>query len=619
MGSLRRTTFAVAVAATISAVLLVLRPAAAAPGHLDTTFGSGGTVDTAIGTTAYATDVAVQPDAKIVAGGTSSVATGNGYLSSFALARYQPDGRLDAGFGAGGVATGPCCGAFAVALQPDGKILQAGFSGRANRAAFAVTRYRSDGALDGTFGSGGVALGPDGGAEGLTVQPDGKIVVAGTATEAYAFNLARFNADGTLDQGFGSGGTVQTLLGYAASAQAVVIQPDGKIVTVGASVPGNPPPPPPPPPAPPPPPPPGPPPLPWQITLVRYEPDGSLDASFGSSGVVKTPLGFSAQAHAVGLQPDGKIVVAGQTDDRMRGVRRPALARYGPDGALDPAFGSSGIVTTELRTSGWPMALALQPDGMIVVTGGEEGTARFRPSGKLDREFGSDGVAAAGFPSPIRATSVALQTDGRIVTAGFRSVQGQSRFALSRYLAKSPTTITAAPAVVTYGRRALIRGTLSRGEPGVRVQILKRGCAAPGDRTAARTTTGIRGQWSTYVRPGSTTLFYAKVDRETSVPLRVRVRPRITLSKVGRGLLRARVLADRSLGGETVVVQELSRRRWVDRRRVVLRRIAKRGKDVVSGRTFSAANTARRRLRLLFPQRSDFDCYAAAASRPITG
>jgi uncharacterized delta-60 repeat protein len=615
---LRRIAFALVLATATSVTLLVLQPATAAPGDLDTTFGSEGIVETPIGTSAHATAVLVQPDARVVAGGTRSIRAGNTFESSFAVARYLPDGQLDTGFGSGGVATGPCCGASALALQPDGKIVQSGNGFHDNRARFVLARYRPDGSLDSTFGSGGALIGPEGGARDVDVQADGKIVAAGTETDSYAFKLVRFNPDGSLDSSFGVGGSVRTLLGSKASAEAVAVLPDGKIVAAGISVPGNPPPPPPPPPAPPPPPPPGPPPDPRQLTVVRYNPDGSLDSSFGLSGAVKTALGYSATVEDLAIQPDGKLVVTGHTEERIFRPSSVALARYQADGALDPAFGSGGIAITKVDpgnvapgASG--AAVTVQPDGRIVV-GGTFGVARYRADGKLDSTFGSGGFSRAS-RSVLSPASVVLQPDGRIVTAGSRS----GAFALNRYFARSVTTIGSAPRPVRYGRATVVQGRLANGQAGIRVEILKRGCYEFRPRVAATATTQAGGRWHTRMRLASAATVQAKIGPETSSPLVVPVRPRVTLSKLGAKRFRARVFAARSLGGRILVLQQLSKSRWVDRQRIVLRRIVKRGVTVVSGSTFSRGNTAGKRLRLVYRDRNSYACYASAASGPITG
>ena len=564
--------------------------------------------DTPIGSSGGVSDLVIQPDGKLVAGGSSAVPG-----STFTLARYSSNGALDASFGSGGIAWGPEGVGRAIGLQPDGKVLLAGnrfILERGYRSYFSVARFQPSGSVDSDFGSGGTVIGPEGGAESLAIQPDGKIVAAGTGPVTYppyAFELVRFYVDGTLDMSFGSEGILQTPLGYAAAAHDVVLQPDGKIVAAGASVPGIPPPPPPPPPAPPPPPPPGPPPLPWQMTLVRYNADGSLDLSFGSGGVVRTALGYSAEISDLGLRPDGKIVVAGQTVERIYGPGRLLLARYDPNGALDPAFGKQGLVTA--KVDGGASSMALPPDGMIVVTGGF-GVARFQPDGTLDASFGVHGVAGTS------GASVAIQPDGRIVTGG----RGRSGFALNRYFATSPTTVSATPRVVTYGGTSTVRGVVPGGRAGVHVQIVGRPCYGFGPfRPLETATTRSAGQWQARVRPSSQTTLQAKVDVETTAPLVVNVRPHVVLTRVAKGRFVTRVIAGHSLAGEIAVLQRRVGRRWVSSKRLVLRRMGRRGSAVVSGRSFKARGTAGRRLRVLYTELGPDLCYTAAASKAIRG
>jgi uncharacterized delta-60 repeat protein len=614
VGSFRKIASVVVAASAVSAALLVLKPAHAAPGDLDPTFGSGGVVFTPM-ERASVSDLVLQPDGKIVAGGTNTVSVGNSYESRFTLARYDSRGALDATFGSDGIATGPEGGARAIGLQPDGKLVVAGnrfILERGFRNYFTVARFQPSGAVDSDFGPDGVVIGLEGGAESLAIQPDGKIVTAGTGPVVYppfAFELARLNGNGMLDSSFGDEGILQTPLGYAAAAHDVVLQPDGKIVAAGASVPGTAPPPPPPPPAPPAPPPPGPPPLPWQMTLVRYNPNGSLDSTFGSSGIVRTALGYSAEINDLALRPDGKLVVAGQAVERIYGPRRLVLARYEPSGVLDPTF---GLVTTGIDGGGGSMAL--QPDGMIVVTG--NGVARFRPNGTRDATFGLNGVAGAENPT-LAGAAVAIQPDGRIVTGG----PGRSGFALNRYLVTSPTTVAAGPRVVTYGRTSTIRGLVLGGRAGVRVQIVGRTCYSLGpDRILATATTGSAGQWRARISPGSRTTLQAKVDMETTAPLDVRVRPRVGLVRLSKGRLRATVIAGHSLAGEIAVLQRSAGNHWASSKRLVLRRIGKRGvAAVISGRTFRAAAAAGRRFRVLYTELGPDLCYSAAASKPIRG
>jgi len=324
-------------------------------GTLDRIFGSGGTVTTNFfGATDVAFAVALQTDGKIVAAGV----THDG-LNTIALARYNSDGTLDAGFGTGGKVTDNFAGvgavAFAVAAQPDGKVVVAGWANIAGGADFALVRYNSNGTLDASFGTSGKVTTkfPDSQGSSLAsvfsvaVQPDGKIVAAGDAriNGGYDFVLARYNSNGTLDASFGTGGRVITdFAGSDDGAEAVALQPDGKIVAAGfaRSV---------------------------DFGLARYNSNGTLDASFGTGGRVTTDFaGLNDAAYGVAVQEDGKIVAAGYAGTSLAfGHLDFGLARYNGDGTLDASFGK---VTTDFggyQDQGF--AVAVQPDGKIVVAG----------------------------------------------------------------------------------------------------------------------------------------------------------------------------------------------------------------------------------------------------------
>src|SRR5262245_24661714 len=212
-------------------------------------------------------------------------------------------GALDPTFGTGGKVTTDLQGSSqddgqAVAVQADGKIVVAGsFQG----IDFAVVRYNADGTLDATFGTGGKVItnfGPGfttDAAQDLAIQSDGKIVVVGSSTNSVGtdFAVARYNADGTLDASFGTGGLVTTNFGGTSldAAQGVAIQADGKIVVTGSSNSASPQ---------------------DDFAVVRYNADGSLDTGFGTGGKVTTDFAGSIDdAFAVALQADGKIVAAG--------------------------------------------------------------------------------------------------------------------------------------------------------------------------------------------------------------------------------------------------------------------------------------------------------------------
>ena len=309
-------------------------------GAPDMTFGSNGIANAGSGS---ACAMAIQPDGRIL------VANGG-----FDVTRFEADGSLDASFGSGGHASTIVRGlAYGMALQADGRIVVAGYAEpvQGGGAFIALVRYDSLGSLDLSFGSGGVVLSDlQGQARAVTVQPDGRILTAGGS-----FQVVRFNADGTLDTGFGSGGQITLPFGdygWDSLAEAILVQPDDRIVVAGGA---------------------------WthyDFAIARLEPDGSLDRGFGHGGMVTTDFangGFDSILALV-LQPDGRLVAAGYggPSHRLPDEDHFALARYEPDGALDRSFGRSGKVVVpidDLLIDDFARALALQPDGRLVAAG----------------------------------------------------------------------------------------------------------------------------------------------------------------------------------------------------------------------------------------------------------
>ncbi len=328
----------------------------AAPGDRDSTFGAGGIAITNIRRSDRPSSMLVQPDGKIVVVGASD--TPATFDRDFTLARYNADGSLDSSFGTNGTVLTHLSplddSALAAAIQPDGSILAAGFSEDSdNLYNVAVVRYHADGSLDSSFGTDGIvktALGSTSSASGVLVQPDGKIVVAGTV--AFSFLVVRYNPDGSLDDSFGMGGrTISSIPGViSASVSAAALQSDGKIVLVGSSrifVS----------------------PFVFEFTLARYLPDGTLDTSFSSDGVVVSQIG-RCQAYSVAIQADGKIVAAGIASTAALNSGEFAIARYNPNGTLDASFGTAGVVKAPLSASDdTAYAVAVQPNGKIVAAG----------------------------------------------------------------------------------------------------------------------------------------------------------------------------------------------------------------------------------------------------------
>jgi uncharacterized delta-60 repeat protein len=330
-------------------------------------------------------------------------------------------GDLDPSFGAAGkVTTDFNASSFdqatAIALQPDGKIVVAGSIGEGAGTKVALARYNPDGSPDTTFGSGGkVTAGPNqlsARANGVAVQPDGKLLVVAAA--GLDGVVARFHPDGRPDASFGTGGWAVAIPGFdkrPAFAGPLALAPDGKILVAGTA--GH---------------------FTQLLEVARLNPDGSRDPAFGQAGLV---AGSADPPTALALQPDGRILV----------LQHRTLGRYdrdaSPDPNLnanrDPTFGDRGYAPLGfLKTTG----LALGPEGKVVVVGAtfpsaraEFALARFHANGTVDPAFGGAGrVALAGAFD--QATGVALQPDGRIVVVGTVNAPpaegGQARFAVAR-------------------------------------------------------------------------------------------------------------------------------------------------------------------------------------------
>jgi uncharacterized delta-60 repeat protein len=339
---------------------------------------------------------------------------------SSALPAHAAPGDLDPSFDTDGKVTTDFGSAVdegeGVAVQPNGKIVVAGLKG-GTEFDFALARYNPDGTLDPSFDSDGKAITNFGAfvdqAFDVAVQPDGKIVAAGWSNNDFA--LARYNTDGTLDTSFDTDGKVTTDFGSTDRATGVAVQPNGKIVAAGQS--GD------------------------DFALARYNIDGTLDTSFDTDGKVTTDFGVTIeQRPAVALQPNGRIVAAGQSGNDF------ALARYNVDGSLDASFDSDGKVTTDFGGDDQGRGVALEPNGKIVAAGytnpgvlaHDFALARYNADGTLDAGFGSGGKVTTAIGATIDVgTDVAIQPNGKIVAAGFshQGVTGND-FAVARYLGR---------------------------------------------------------------------------------------------------------------------------------------------------------------------------------------
>ncbi|GAB3481480.1 M10 family metallopeptidase C-terminal domain-containing protein [Azotobacter salinestris] len=344
----------------------------------------------------------VQPDGKILLLGLS-------FYGSETVIRLNADGTLDTDFGALGKVSSDW--GSSLSLQADGRILVAGFSADHD---FAVSRLNTDGSLDTSFGEGGKAnVDFDGGgwARVVVVQPDGKILLAGSGDND--FGVIRLNADGSLDSGFGElSRVIVDIAGGKDRVDSLVVQPDGKILVSGSSynpASGG-----------------------WDFGVTRLNADGSLDTGFGDLGKVIVDLGVTHasddKSYGLFLQDDGRILVAGtgyyehylthnSYYDYSFGV-----IRLNADGSLDSGFGDQGrAIVDPTGVYDARSDAVVQPDGKILLFGGgsyeyQNTITRLNADGSLDTGFGNDGFLTSS-SSDERYSRLAVQSDGKILLA----------------------------------------------------------------------------------------------------------------------------------------------------------------------------------------------------------
>jgi len=369
--------------------------------ELDISFNGNGRATTGFGSgTAAAYKTLVQPDNKIVAIGTWYPITGQKY---FALTRYNTDGSLDQSFGEfGRVVTDfnpnvPNEGAFSGAIQPDGKIIAAGYVSiiSPGEGYFAMVRYNTNGSIDTTFGNGGrvttAVIQHINEIRDIDIGPDGRIVAAGLYFSGVNFQtlIACYNANGGLE--WTKTDTRGNFLSDSNVAVAVAIQPDGKIITGGSfSTSGG-----------------------TDITFVRYTASGAYDVSFGSSGrmLVSSPT-TNESISDIAVYSDGRIVAVGESGGQLLVMRMFGM------GMFDITFSDDGRVTIPGITG---KGVYIRPNGKILVAGsGGSGfaLASLNTNGSLDTSFSGDGLLDFALSGGGGAYSVTMDSLGRPVLGG---------------------------------------------------------------------------------------------------------------------------------------------------------------------------------------------------------
>ncbi len=340
-------------------------------GQLDLTYGNNGFVTTILGTTQ------VNANALLIDSNNNSVIVGSGIVngvSELLIARFDTSGNLDNTFGTGGTtftAFGDGANGNGLVMQDDGSLVVAGAVVVNGTPEILVARYTSDGILDTSFGSNGstiVEVGNISASNAIAIQSNQQIITGGFSVinGLQSFVLVRLNTDGSLDSNFGNNGVVSTPTGLGDEAYSLVLQSNGQIIVGGSS--GN------------------------NFGLVRYNADGSVDTSFGNNGIVIQPIGSYAQINGIALQENGQIIAAGFSDSYF------AVARFNTDGSIDTNFGSVGYVTTVLAGPDAAQGVVIQSDGQIVAAGSagsNYGLARYNTDGSLDTTFGVQGIVIA--------------------------------------------------------------------------------------------------------------------------------------------------------------------------------------------------------------------------------
>ncbi len=404
-----------------------------APSDLDLSFGDHGIVLSAC-TPLYNSvkSIAVQPDGKILAAGKVFNTSTDNY--DFGLIRCNADGSADAEFGIDGKVTTDINSeqddATALQLLEDGKILVAGYS----NGHPSVVKYNPDGSLDETFGVDGIStiIPADPyeiGIYAMQIQTDGKIILGGTRVEGFIDNdfiLIRLMPDGSIDESFGDLGFVVTDGEGFEFVNSLQILPDGNIISVGSTnLDGN-----------------------YNLTLIRYLSDGTIDETYGTDGWVNAG-GPSDWATSSALQSDGKIVVAGIHFNASQ-PQSIVAAKFRMDGSLDNSFDIDGIKYTNVSVGSADKAtsLMLSSDNKLFIAGNtiSDFTAAYdafilslNEDGSRNIDFSTDGIILTDFDTSAIAYSttdevnaITMQADGKILIGG----AGAGNFSLARYLSE---------------------------------------------------------------------------------------------------------------------------------------------------------------------------------------
>ena len=417
----------------------------AQPGALDLTFNGTGYVVSPVNTLDVGQKILVQDDQKVLLIGMSFDAS---YTARAYVHRYMPDGTLDATFGDNGLVSytlGNEADIYSAVLTAEGKILLAGTTTDYQTYQLLLIQLNEDGSKDTSFGTNGVRVqsvsvvveNAEDIAYDVTLDADGNILVCGSTYDANTVRrpfVARFSPTGVLDTSFGVNGIAAiSVLAVGSSAfKGILVQPDGKIVASGYF--GNS--------------------ELWFVMLVvRFNADGTLDPTFGDAGVIKYNYGsVDDEGNDLKLTADGSFLVAGVTATATYNYSA-LLVKFTPDGVLDAAFGNAGTVEEDLDTFDFASNVAVQPDGRIIMSGtsgdGPPGAFdlavwKYMADGTPDLTFGTGGLAQPVIPQySAMIYAMGIQADGKILIGGqARTTSNQNYFLVCRLQNDLSTGVT---------------------------------------------------------------------------------------------------------------------------------------------------------------------------------
>ncbi len=422
------------------AFLFGLAKTLSAQASLDTTFNHTGQLVSTI--SGHAKSCIAQPDGKIIIGGYGNY----NQVSRYKITRVQNNGNLDSTFGSNGLVIDSFFHTehdeiLSMLLQPDGKIIAIGRSDSFTTFSISVARYLPNGLHDSSFATNGQLLLPQatyGSAIAAALQPDGKIIIAGSHN---GFGLLRLTSNGIIDNNFGTNGFVSMFIGTAnyGGGQAVAVQADGKILIGGSSYHNT---------------------FYW-AAIGRFNIDGSIDNSFGTNGIAEYSMrGYYDEINCIVIQPDGKIICSGNSTINASGGNPATTAfmilRLDTTGQMDNTFNSTGQLIKSIgnRTDKCYQSI-LQNDGKIIVGGYSTNAninidfavCRLLANGTDDNTFGGNGFVTSNINQNSSnfndyGQSMCMQPDGKIVLAGYSVLSGFGNFSAMRFLNTNVVGIT---------------------------------------------------------------------------------------------------------------------------------------------------------------------------------